>query len=94
MIWACPLRCASGSGYTLQVLIRYAHCGLSAAIPHADARVLITYTHGKKKCFLPHFHSGAGGWANPKTPQKNTSFALGMRRACVLARMVRTAPKR
>jgi len=29
------------SGYTLQVLIRYAHCGLSAAIPHADAR---TYT--------------------------------------------------
>jgi len=41
----------------------------------------------KKKCFLPHFTLGAGGRVNPKT-QKNTSFALGMRRACVLARMV------
>jgi len=30
-----------GSGYTLQVLIRYAHCGLSAAIPHACARVYV-----------------------------------------------------
>jgi len=38
------------------------------------------------------FYSGAGGWVTPKTPQKNTSFALGMRRACVS--MVRTAPKR
>jgi len=26
------------SGYALQVLIRYAHCGLSAAIPHAKTR--------------------------------------------------------
>ena len=25
-----------GSGYTLQVLIRFAHCGLFAPIPHAD----------------------------------------------------------
>jgi len=33
-----------GSGYTLQVLIRYAHCGLSAAIPHAD-RCAYIYTH-------------------------------------------------
>jgi len=31
------------SGYSLQVLIRYAHCGLSAAIPHAGMRV---HTHG------------------------------------------------
>jgi hypothetical protein len=28
-----------GSGYALQVLIRYAHCGLSAAIPHAENKV-------------------------------------------------------
>jgi len=34
----------------------------------------------RKKCFLPHFHSGAGGRASPTPPQKNTSFALGMRR--------------
>jgi len=27
------------SGYALQVLIRYAHCGLSAAIPHAENKV-------------------------------------------------------
>jgi len=39
-----PFACASGSGYALQVLIRFAHCGLSAAIPHADTRVH-TRTH-------------------------------------------------
>jgi len=31
------------SGYTLQVLIRYAHCGLFASIPHADTRVYTRY---------------------------------------------------
>jgi hypothetical protein len=34
-----PLRYRFGSGYTLQVLVRYAHCGLSAAIPHAENKV-------------------------------------------------------
>jgi len=33
-----PCACASGSGYTLQVLVRFAHCGLFATIPHAKAR--------------------------------------------------------
>jgi len=37
------LRYRFGSGYALQVLIRYAHCGLSAAIPHADTRVHTRY---------------------------------------------------
>jgi len=38
-----------------------------------------THDRNKKKCFLPHFHPWAGGWDSPTT-QKNTSFALGMRR--------------
>jgi len=53
---------------------------------------IYTYTHTERSVFYLIFYSGAGGWVNPKTPQKNTSFALGMRRACVS--MVRTAPKR
>jgi len=45
-----------------------------------------------KEVFFTSF-SLVGGWVGkPDTPQKNTSFALGMRRACVS--MVRTAPKR
>jgi len=59
-----PFADALGSGYTLQVLIRYAHCGLFAAIPHADTRVHIRYAN-RKKCFLPHLNSGAGGRVNP-----------------------------
>jgi len=79
-----PLRYRYGSGYPLQVLIRYAHCGLSAAIPHADMRAYI-YAHegggfapalvkarlfNKKKFFLPHFHWGGGGGENPIPPKK------------------------
>jgi len=45
-------------------------------------RAYIYVTRIKKKCFLPHFHSGAGGWVNPTPLKKNTSFALGMRRVC------------
>jgi len=98
MIWTLdffgrvPFAIASGSGYALQVLTGYACCGLFAAIPHADTRAYM-YTHTKKRSVFTSF-SLVGGWVGkpPKNPIKNTSFALGMRRACVS--MVRTAPKR
>jgi hypothetical protein len=37
----------------------------------------------RKKCFLPHFNSGAGGRVNPKTPKKHffcVRHAEGMRK--------------
>jgi len=51
-----------------------------------------TRTEYKKEVFFSSL-SLVGGWVGkPINPIKNTSFALGMRRACVS--MVRTAPKR
>jgi hypothetical protein len=48
-----------------------------------------THFFNTKKCFYLIFTR------EPINPIKNTSFALGMRRACVLARMVqRTEAKR
>jgi len=42
----------------------------------------------KRSVFFTSFELGGGGAGKPNNPTKNTSFALGMRRACVLARMV------
>jgi hypothetical protein len=73
-----PCTCASGSGYTLVQtwhatsvlhtlrLLRTFRCYPSRGY----VRVHIRYMN-KKKCFLPHFHSWAGGWVNP-IPLKKT----------------------
>jgi len=80
----------------------YACCGLFASIPHACTRVHTRCLH-KNEVFFTSF-SLVGGWVGkPFNPIKNTSFALGMRRACVsmvqphrsdsVARSTPTAPQ-
>jgi hypothetical protein len=75
--------------------------GLYAASPHSlrSLRAFRCYpsrgyvrihirTRIKKRSVFTSFSLGGGWVGKPDNPQKNTSFALGMRRACVLARMV------